>query len=488
MSKIKILIKDSPADARVILVVNKNFDHKFIGADVGALHAVGYKGEGTYFHQATKTLFYGIDALGEDAVKNAEILREAGYKIVKFFRTLPFGAENFKNFSIAQYGGAAAMEAFALGALLGAYDFNRYKTKKTELFLREIFVTGAAFCEHSLGFGPENIRTAEILAESICDVRDAVNTPPQEATPEFLAQWAQHVAKDYGLSVKILNKEDIAREKMACVEAVGRASVHESRVIHLSYVPSDPKKRVVLVGKGLTYDCGGLSLKPADYMTTMKADKSGGCAVIGAMKAIARLAPDIEVHGIVGAVENMIGGNAYKPDDVLISREGVTIEVKNTDAEGRLVLADCLSYSQDLAPDFLIDFATLTGACVVALGEYTSGVMGHNDMLKRIFRDMAQQSGELATVLDFNRHLDKLLKSEVADVSNIASSRYGSAITAGMFLSRFIREENKQKWLHIDIAGPAYVEKEWDVNPYGASGIGVRAAVNFVMNLKFCPK
>ncbi|WP_304421801.1 leucyl aminopeptidase, partial [Helicobacter japonicus] len=271
------------------------------------------------------------------------------------------------------------------------------------------------------------------------------------------------------------------KEKMGAFLAVNAASVNPPRLIHLSYKPKGATKRIVLVGKGLTYDCGGLSLKPADYMVTMKADKGGGCAVMGIIKTIAQLGTNIEIHAIVGAAENMIGGNAYKPDDVLYSREGKSIEVRNTDAEGRLVLADCLSYAQDLNPDILIDFATLTGACVVALGEYTSGIMGHNDKLKAQFEKYALESGELMATLPFNRHIKKLIESKIADVCNISSSRYGGAISAGLFLSEFIREEFKQKWLHIDIAGPAYVEKEWDINPSGASGAGVRAGVEFIL-------
>ena len=170
----------------------------------------------------------------------------------------------------------------------------------------------------------------------------------------------------------------------------------------------------------------------------------------------------------------MIGGNAYKPDDVLISRSGVSIEVRNTDAEGRLVLADCLSYAQDFKPDILIDMATLTGACVVGLGEYTSGIMGNNEELKAEFKAKAAKSGELNTILEFNPHLRELIKSQIADVSNTASSRYGGAITAGIFLDKFIKDEFKDKWIHQDIAGPAYTEKAWGYNQAGATGAGVR--------------
>jgi len=257
--------------------------------------------------------------------------------------------------------------------------------------------------------------------------------------------------------------------------AVNRASVHPPRLIHLTYMPQNPKKRLVYVGKGLTYDSGGLSLKPSEHMVTMKADKSGAAAVMSILKGAAQLELPYEIHAIIGATENMIGGNAFKPDDVLVAKNGKTIEVRNTDAEGRLVLADCLCYAQELKPDVLVDMATLTGACVVALGEYTTGVMGHSSELKHAFLKASSKSGELSGMLPFNKYLKKLIKSSVADISNISSSRYGGAITAGLFLDHFIEEENKQKWLHLDIAGPAYLEKAWGYNPFGASGAGVRA-------------
>ena len=204
---------------------------------------------------------------------------------------------------------------------------------------------------------------------------------------------------------------------------------------------------------------------------------------MGIIKAVAELNLELEVHCILGATENLIGGNAYKPDDVLLSREGVSIEVRNTDAEGRLVLADCLSFAQDLKPDLLIDLATLTGACVVGLGEFTSGIMGNNENLQNEFYEVSQKSGEYACVLHFNPHLRELIKSKIADISNTSSSRYGGALTAGIFLDSFIRKEYKDKWLHLDIAGPAYLEKTWGYQSYGASAAGVRMCVNFLIHL-----
>lgn len=431
----------------------------------------GFEGDGKFFLQESHTLIICLESF------DCEYIRESGATIVRYFRVLPYECiyltaqgkmDNDKAYSLL------------LGALCGRYECISYKSKKPTITLKELIL-----CDTKGEIGNAHIaQKAQIVAKSINEVRELVNTIPQVATPKYLAKYARQISKDNeSIECKILNEDDLQKEKMGAFLAVNAASCNPPRLIHLTYKPKNASKRVVLVGKGLTYDCGGLSLKPADYMVTMKADKSGGCAVIGIIMAIAALKAPFEVHAIVGAAENMIGGNAYKPDDVLYTREGKTVEVRNTDAEGRLVLADCLSYAQDLKPDILIDFATLTGACVVALGEYSSGIMGHNATLKSQFANAAAQSGELMVELPFNRHIKKLIESKIADVCNVSSSRYGGAISAGMFLSEFIREEYKQKWLHIDIAGPAYVEKEWDINPSGASGAGVRAGIEFILSL-----
>jgi leucyl aminopeptidase len=303
--------------------------------------------------------------------------------------------------------------------------------------------------------------------------------------PPALAKLAKKLAKENKLGCDILGNKELKKEKCEAMLAVGRASRHETKLIHLSYKPANPKKIISLVGKGLTYDSGGLSLKPATSMVTMKMDKAGACAVLGIIKAVSELKLDIEVHAFVGAVENMIGGDAYKPDDVLKSRKGDTIEVRNTDAEGRLVLADVLDYAQDkVNSDYLFDFATLTGACMVALGQYTTGIMGHSSRLKHSISKSASLAGELTAPLPFNKHLRKQLKSNIADICNISNKPYGGAITAGMFLDNFIKKENKDKWLHFDIAGSAYTESPWDVNVHGGTGAGVRFMSEFLKNLK----
>ncbi len=228
-----------------------------------------------------------------------------------------------------------------------------------------------------------------------------------------MAQEAKEIAKLENVTCKIYDEKFLTKEGMNAFLAVNRASIHPPRLIHLTYKPKNAKKRIIFVGKGLTYDSGGLSLKPSSSMETMKSDKSGAAAVLGIVDAAARLNLPFEVHGIIGATENMIGGNAYKPDDVLYSRSGTTIEVKNTDAEGRLVLCDCLDYAQDFKPDYLIDLATLTGACVVALGEYTSGILGINEKLQQEFYEVSKRSGELTTPLYSNRYLDKVYKTKI---------------------------------------------------------------------------
>ncbi len=366
------------------------------------------------------------------------------------------------------------------GLFLGEYKFENYKSQKEKRKINVEIVINEKNIEL------ENIlKESKIITKAVNKTRDMINTPPADFYPKVMAKKAKKIAQDLELDIKVEGEKFLEENGMNAMLSVGRASVHESQLIHITYKPNEAKKKVVLVGKGLTYDSGGLSLKPADFMVTMKADKSGGCAVLSTIWAIAKLGLPIEVHAIVGAVENMIGGNAYKPDDVLKAKNGKTIEVRNTDAEGRLVLSDCLCYAQDEIKDidYIFDFATLTGACVVGVGEYTSGIMGNNNELKKEVVNAALSSGEYATALDFNRFLKKAIKSEIADVCNIASTRYGGAITAGMFLDNFIYEENKDKWVHFDIAGPAFVEKVWGYNPHGASGAGVRMTIKFLQDL-----
>ncbi|MDR1614271.1 MAG: leucyl aminopeptidase [Campylobacteraceae bacterium] len=465
------------AQAVIVFIVNKNFNHSWIKHKY-ALEAVNFKAESeeSILLAEDGYIYVGCANLASDelriaAAKAVKLLRQTSYKSVKIGSYMETTANE-------------SMRALIEGFILGSYEFTKYKSKTEPFNLEEITVSTQSYNQNTTTVEElQNAKnSAQIISEATNWAKEIVNTAPYDYTPVQMAEDAQKLTSIEGVSCKIFDENFLKDQGMGAFLAVNRASVHPPRLIHLTYTPKEKsKKRVVFVGKGLTYDSGGLSLKPSDYMVSMKADKSGGAAAMAILKGAAKLRLPFEIHAIIGATENMIGGNAYKPDDILRAKNGKTIEVRNTDAEGRLVLADCLCYAQELNPDLLIDMATLTGACVVALGEYTTGVMGYNDKLKHELYRAAAQSGELVNNLSFNRYLKKLLKSAIADISNISSSRYGGAITAALFLDNFIEEPYKDKWLHLDIAGPAYIEKDWGYNQSGASGAGVRMNLYWLM-------
>ena len=469
------------ADLELIIVIDKNLKHPTI-KDRKLLKKAGF---GAAQNEVCLLVEKNRLYVGADHLKGAAI-RPA---VASAVRSL-IGKKKYKHLKVATYVShprcSASIRALVEGVVLGSYTFTKYKSQKSKSPLKEVTLSLEGYEAHEITIETASraLHNGEIVANATNYTRNIVNTPPDDFYPKSMVKKAKKLAKATGLSCEVLNVKKLQKEKMETLLAVARASRHEPYVIHLSHTPKNPKKVITLVGKGLTYDSGGLSLKPGDFMVTMKADKSGASAVIGIMKAIAELDLPIEVHGFLGMVENMIGGDAYKPDDVLRAKNGKTIEVRNTDAEGRLVLADLLCYAQqEVKADYLFDFATLTGACVVGVGHYTSGVMGFEDEVKTLVKKQAKIAGELVTPLDFNDYLKKTIKSEIADVCNISNTRYGGAITAGLFLSEFIDEAHKQKWAHIDIAGPAFVEHTWGENPSGASGAGVRMMVRLLENL-----
>jgi len=474
-------LEDIKADLELIVVVNKNFDHEFIAPYKEILQNLNYEAaqDEVILLPESGKLIVGVDTLKSTDIRSA---------VASAIRSVL--DKKYKSIKVATYSNynkcIATVRAFAEALVLGSYSYKRYKTKNKENSLKEIFISSQPY-EKSLS--KEKIKRAVTngleIALSVNFTRDIVNTPPDDFYPKIMARVARDIADTYNLECNILSKKDIEGERMNALLAVSRASEHPPRVIHIAHKPKKAKAKIALIGKGLTYDSGGLSLKPSEFMVTMKSDKSGASAVLGIMQIVAKLNLPVEVHGFIGAVENMIGGNAYKPDDVLITKSGKTVEVRNTDAEGRLVLADMLTFAQEkVDADYFIDLATLTGACVVGLGQYTIGVMGNNSKLidKMLFA-CNKSAGEYAAKLPFNRHLCKTLKSSIADICHISNTRYGGAITAGMFLNEFIEDKNKDKWIHLDIAGPAYVEHEWAENPHGASGAGVRAVARFIEKL-----
>lgn len=361
------------------------------------------------------------------------------------------------------------------GLIQGSYKFNKYQTTSKTDLVRNVYIYSKTL--NSKTFDKEKKFATEI-SNSVSLARNVVNEPPVYLTPSKLAEIAESLADEGNIEVKIYNKEEILEMKMGALCAVSRGSTQPPKFISLTYSPPKFSKTLVVIGKGITFDSGGLCLKPADSMLTMKMDMAGAAAVIGIMKAVSKLRPKIKVHGLVPATENMTGGDAYKPDDVIYAMNGKSIEVINTDAEGRLVLSDALSYAvKKLKADEIIDLATLTGACIVGLGSYTAGIMGNNQQFIDDVLKAAENVGEKMWQLPLDDELRKELKSKIADVKNVGS-RWGGAITAALFLEHFVSQKH---WIHIDIAGPAYLNDGNEVYPAGGTGFGVRTVMNYIM-------
>jgi leucyl aminopeptidase len=382
-------------------------------------------------------------------------------------------------------GDAADLRAAAEGVSLGAYRFTKYLTgdrrpkKELEavaLGLRGVkSVKATADQKHAIANG-------EAVAAAVNLARDLVNEPPNELTPAALADAAHDVAKAHGLKVAVWDRAKIRAEGMKLLEAVGRGSRNEPRFIHLTYKPEKARKgrpRIALVGKGLTFDSGGLCIKPAPGMGDMKSDMGGAALAIGAMAAIGALKPDVEVHALIAAAENMPDGDAYRPGDVFGSLDGKTVEIINTDAEGRLVLADALAYARKLEPDLIVDHATLTGACLVALGTATAGFYCNDEEISKRYLDAAKTAGEAMWRMPLIEELRDGLKSDVADLKH-TGDRYGGSIIGALFLREFIGD---RKWIHLDIAGPAYLDRVTALGPKGGTGYGILAFLQYIDSL-----
>lgn len=322
------------------------------------------------------------------------------------------------------------------------------------------------------GMSTGAIERGRAFARATALARDFVNTPPSDFTPAVMASEAEKIAREGKLACKIYDEKGLAELKAGGILTVARGSHEKPRLIHLKYSPKGkPRGVVALVGKGLTFDAGGLDIKTADGMLTMKCDMAGGAAVLGAMKLIGELGSDHEIHGIVASTENLLGGGAYKPGDVIRSMAGKTVEIHNTDAEGRLILMDGITFAQKQGATTVIDIATLTGAVVVALGELVAGFYSNDAGLAGQLLKAAERSGEryhqLPLVPEYRRKLD----SKIADLKNIGN-RWGGSISAAVFLQQFVDE--KTAWAHLDIAGPAFMDGAMEDFPAGATGFGVR--------------
>ncbi len=375
----------------------------------------------------------------------------------------------------------AAARAAAEGALLGAYEFVRYKTEeKRPTALAAVKIAVPVDLERARDVKDALLVAGEI-GRAVAWARDLVNLGPADCTPTLLADAASALAREAGLACRVRGPKEIAALGMGMFLGVTRGSAEPPRLVTVSYAPRSAAARrrrpVVLVGKAITFDSGGLSLKPTESMVTMNTDMAGSAAVLGALRVVAALEPELPVHAVLGACENMPGGRAYKPSDVLVAHDGQTVEITNTDAEGRLVLGDVLSWSaKTFEPAAMIDVATLTGACMVGLGMTTAGLFGPDGPVVDGMLAAARASGEEVWRLPMVESLKEQLKSERADMKN-TGERWGGAITAAHFLHAFAKET---PWAHLDIAGPSHATKERGYVAKGGTGFGIRTLVEFV--------
>ncbi len=371
-----------------------------------------------------------------------------------------------RSVAVALPAGDGDVAATTLGSLLGNYSYLRYRTGEApKAPVEEIVLTGTS--------DDGAVERATVLAESVELVRDLVNTPPSDLSPEDLAGIAQQVGDDSGLQVEVLDEKALVEGGYGGLIGVGQGSVNPPQLVRLSYTHPEATKTVAYVGKGITFDTGGLSLKPADAMDWMKSDMGGAGAVLGALRAIGLLKPKINVIGYLALAENMPSGTAQRPSDVITIYGGKTVEVLNTDAEGRLVMADALVRAGEDSPDLVVDVATLTGAQLVALGTRTAGVMSNDDAVREGVVASAERAGESAWGMPLPEELRRGLDSAVADLANISGDRWGGMLVAGIFLREFIGEG--LRWAHLDIAGPAYNKGEpFGYTPKGGTGSATR--------------
>ena len=372
----------------------------------------------------------------------------------------------------------AALEAVCEGTLLGSYSFDHYKTKnRDELFRFEAMTL--LLPEGSAGKDAgARVEASRVLCSGVALARDLVSHPGNVVTPGYLADAGRELAARCALTCRVLELDELQKLGMNALVAVGKGSVEPPRLIVLEYRGAgDQRAPVVLVGKGITFDSGGISIKPGLGMQEMKTDMAGAAAVLGTMQAASELKLPVNLVGIVPTAENMPGGKAFKPGDVVTAMSGATIEITNTDAEGRLVLCDALHYAlTNFQPEAMIDLATLTGACVVALGHEASGMMGNDRALLDELKRSGERCGERVWELPLWDEYGETMKSDIADFKN-SGSRDGGSICAAWFLKQFV---GTTRWAHLDIAGTAWLDKARPCLPKGASGVGVRLLIDFL--------
>ena len=422
---------------------------------------------------APRLVLIGLGKGGRGDDRRREALRAAAARAVKAARAA--GARTLALGWVIEDADAEA-QAVAEGAALGAYRFDKYLREKKPLKLQEIRLLAPKSAQEAIARGAR-------IAAATCLARDLVNEPAGKVTPGALADAARAVAKEHGLKIEVLGRAQISKLGMNLFLGVAQGSVEEPQLVRMTYEPSRGGKAapLALVGKAITFDSGGLSIKTASGMETMKVDMAGAAAVIAAMALVAQEKPPFAVRGYFGACENMPSGTAYKPGDVIEGKNGLSVEVLNTDAEGRLVLADVLAWAVEDKPAAIVDLATLTGAIMVALGPWIAGLFCNDDAFAAEVQAAAQAAGESVWRMPLPPEMEELIKSPIADLKN-TGGRNGGSINAALFLQHFVKPEKGPKipWAHLDIAGPASIDRERGYNARGGTGAGVRLLAELV--------
>ncbi len=427
-----------------------------------------------------------ITGIGKTKNITVEELRRAGASAAKKAQSLKLSSiafilEDFDNGTLEFNESLENVsQAIAEGASLGTYKFSTYFSDKEQTKNR---IKSASFIAHSkksLKIIDTGVKQAGAISEAVYLARDLGNTPGLDMYPKKLASVAQQECRKAGCKVTVFDEQKIKSLKMGGITSVSKGSERPPRFIVIEWNGGKrTEKPYVLVGKGITFDTGGISIKPSANMGAMKMDMSGAAAVIGAMKAAATLHLPVNIVGLIPAAENMPSGSAIRPGDVIRIMDGKTVEVDNTDAEGRMILADALVYAKRYNPKAVVDLATLTGACVVALGHYATGMMGNDENVIDALKAAGDRSYERVWELPLYEEYEKLIKSDIADVKNIGG-RWAGAITAGWFLKKFVED---YPWVHLDIAGTAILEENSHYTQRGASGVGVRLLIEWLRSV-----
>ena len=445
------------------------------GVDAAFLTAQGFEGKQGDVRSLPgadgRTVF--VVGLGPAADVDAAVLRSAAGSLARAAKRQTSVAIQLPSPAPGALDGGATVQALVEGLELGGYEYTDLKSTSTPRALARVVFVGPSGKR-----AQDAIAKAQVITGAVTMARDLVNEPGGSLTPDKLAKRAVAEGEAAGFEVEVWDEKKIKAERLGGLLGVNRGSALPPRLLVLRYEPEKPKATLALVGKGITFDSGGLSIKTSDGMIGMKGDMGGGAAVLGAFRALATLGAKVRLLGFVPLTDNMTGGDATRVGDVLTIRNGKTVEVLNTDAEGRLILADGLSLASEAAPDAIVDLATLTGACMVALGDRTAGLMGnHRGWLDQVHR-AADRVGEPVWPLPLPGHLRSKLDSDVADLRNISSGRYGGALTAGLFLREFVGEGIP--WTHIDIAGPSDASEVDGEIVKGGTGFGIRTLVDLV--------